>query len=297
MLDRLRGLFFSKRLAEPSVPTQHLVTPRRSTGVADAFVIVAEGMSLFAAANAQAAPELPAVGRALVAATAPTSSTAARDDARRTLWKSYVHGTQADYQTEKAWAESHGVQIPAGQVTVIGKRRGEGVSTKYQDEIVVFTKDARIERFLGTTRPSQLPRTDGGLVPDVDKNGTKDLGTPRPGIYRASGPWSYGVLGMNKPAFRVTDHGRDSLPAWRDLDGDGEFSPEERETSEHRGYRVGDVRIHYGFDADGTWTKDGLYSGPISVGCTNIQLEDLPRFIEAVGGTKASFTYAIVEDL
>jgi hypothetical protein len=86
------------------------------------------------------------------------------------------------------------------------------------------------------------------------------------------------------------------LPAYRDLDGDGEFSREEREISERRGYRIGDVRIHYGFDADGTLMRDGLYSGPLSVGCQNIQLEDLPRFMEAVGGTKASFTYAIVED-
>lgn len=207
-----------------------------------------------------------------------------------------VSPTAATFAEEKAWAEAHGVSIPAGKVTVVAKRRGDAITTKFQDEIIVFTKAGTIERFAGTTRPSQLVNPDGKLVPDVDGDGNKDLGTPRPGRYRASGPWSWGVLGKSAPAFRLLDHGRDSLPAWRDLDGDGEFSDEEKAKSEARGYRIGAVRIHYGFDADGNIVDGAIYSGPVSVGCQNIQLSDLPRFLEAVGGTSASFDYALVED-
>jgi hypothetical protein len=111
---------------------------------------------------------------------------------------------------------------------------------------------------------------------------------------RAPQAWLGALIQDSDPC--LLDHGRDSLPAWRDLDGDGEFSDEEKAKSEARGYRIGAVRIHYGFDADGNIVDGAIYSGPVSVGCQNIQLSDLPRFLEAVGGTSASFDYALVED-
>jgi hypothetical protein len=301
---------------------RHVLKETESRTMANVVLALEGATALLGVGRAQAGirPISRDFSAALETAESATVSPEARDAARRVLWKTYVEssapaplstetpspavspapasipGTAATFAEEKAWAEAHGVSIPAGKVTVVAKRRGDSITTKFQDEIVVFTKGGSIERFAGTTRPSQLVNPDGKLVPDVDGDGKKDLGTPRPGHYRASGPWSWGVLGKSAPAFRLLDHGRDSLPAWRDLDGDGAFSDEEKAKSEARGYRIGAVRIHYGFDADGNIVDGTLYSGPVSVGCQNIQLSDLPRFLQAVGGTSATFDYAIVED-
>lgn len=203
----------------------------------------------------------------------------------------------AEYQREKAWAQAHGVTITPGKVTVVAKRRGaDARTTQYQDEMVVFQKNGQIARFTATTKPAQEPRAGSALVPDVDGNGQKDLGMVRPGVYQASGPWSFGLPGDKRSSFRVTQGGRDSTPAWRDLDGDGRFSDSEKRTSEARGYRIGAVRIHYGFDPGGTDIDGQRYSGAWSVGCQNIPYGDLDRFVAAVGGRSASFTYAIVDD-
>ncbi len=203
----------------------------------------------------------------------------------------------AEYQREKAWAEAHGVRIPAGKVTVVAKRRGaDARTTQYQDEIVVFQKNGAVARFAATTKPAQEPRAGSALVPDVNGDGQKDLGMVRPGVYSAVGPWSFGLPGDKRASFKVVQGGRDSLPAWRDLDGDGRFSDAEKRTSEARGYRIGAVRIHYGFDPQGTTIGGDRYSGAWSVGCQNIAYGDLDRFVAAVGGRSASFTYAIVDD-
>lgn len=285
---------------------RHVLNEPDSRSLANVVLALEGATALFGVGRAQASTRLIShdVTEALETAESGSAAPEARDAARRVLWKSYVDSASetpppaevGTFAVEKAWAEAHGVPVPADKVTVVAKRRGDEITTDFKDEIVVFTKDGTVERFLGTTRPSQLVNPAGKLVPDVDGDGKKDLGTPRPGIYRASGPWSWGVLGQSAPAFRLLDHGRDSLPAWRDLDGDGAFSPAEKAKSEARGYRIGDVRIHYGFDSDGTIVDGTIYSGPISVGCQNIQLSDLPRFLKAVGGAAATFDYAIVED-
>lgn len=203
----------------------------------------------------------------------------------------------AEYQREKAWAEAHGVPVPAGRVTVVAKRRGDDARTpRYQDDLVVFKRDGSVEHFAGSTKPAQPPREGSRLVPDVDRDGDKDLGMIRPGVYSARGPHLFGLPGEKRPAFKVLSQGRDSVPAWRDLDGDGRFSQREKDLSEQRGYRLGMVRIHYGFDAGGTTLGDQRYSGAWSVGCQNVPYGDLDRFVAAVGGRSASFTYAVVED-
>lgn len=285
---------------------RHVLSEPDSRSLANVVLALEGATALFGVGRAQASTRLISrdVTAALETAESGAAAPEARDAARRVLWKSYVDSASetapavevGPFAVEKAWAEAHGVPVPADKVTVVAKRRGDAITTDFKDEIVVFTKDGTVERFQGTTRPSQLVNPAGMLVPDVDGDGKKDLGTPRPGIYRASGPWSWGVLGQSAPAFRLLDHGRDSLPAWRDLDGDGAFSSDEKAKSEARGYRIGAVRIHYGFDSDGNIVDGELYSGPISVGCQNIQLSDLPRFLKAVGGTAATFDYAIVED-
>ena len=72
-----------------------------------------------------------------------------------------------------------------GKTTVIAKRRGSlARSTKYEDEIVVFRASGTLVRFVATTKPAQMPNPSSSVVPDVDKDGRKDLGIVRPGVYR-----------------------------------------------------------------------------------------------------------------
>lgn len=204
----------------------------------------------------------------------------------------------AEYLRERAWAEAHGVTITPGRVTVVAKRRGSDArSTRYEDELVVFMKDGTIARFTGTTKPAQAPRDGSRLVPDVNGDGKKDLGLMRPGHYLAVGPHSFGgQIGYPRPAFRVLQDGRDSVPAWRDTDGDLSFSAAEKRASERRGDRLGLVRIHVGFDPGGTVVAGQRWSGPWSVGCQNVVDSQLDDFVSAVGGPRAKFRYWIVED-
>ena len=204
----------------------------------------------------------------------------------------------SEWDTEKAWAEARGVVIEAGKTTVVGKRRGSlARSSTYEDTIVVFRSNGTIVRFEATTKPAQMPNPSSSTVPDVDKDGRKDLGIVRPGVYRAVGDVTFGLPGQERTAFKiVTNEGEGGLPAWRDLSGDGVFSASERSLSEERGYTISGIYIHYGFDPSGTTLGKSTYVGPWSVGCQNIKYEELDSFVEAVGGPKASFTYAIVDD-
>ena len=203
-----------------------------------------------------------------------------------------------EYETEKAWAEARGVVFEAGKTTVVAKRRGSVErSTKYEDTLVVFRPDGTLVQFVGTTKPAQMPNPSGSTVPDVDKDGRKDLGIVRPGVYRAIGDVTFGLPGHERTAFKiVTEEGAGGLPAWRDLSGDGVFSANERTLSEQRAYTISGIYIHYGFAQAGTKVGGATYAGPWSVGCQNVFYEELDTFVEAVGGASATFRYAIVED-
>jgi len=205
---------------------------------------------------------------------------------------------RSEWEKETAWAKAHGVLIETGKTTVIGKRRGSlARSMTYEDTLVVFRADGTIVRFAATTKPAQMPNPSSSTVPDVDKDGRKDLGIVRPGVYRAVGDVTFGLPGHERTAFKiVTEEGEGGLPAWRDLSGDGVFSSSERTTSEERGYTISGIYIHYGFDPAGTTVGDGTYVGPWSVGCQNVLYDELDAFVEAVGGAKATFRYAIVDD-
>lgn len=204
----------------------------------------------------------------------------------------------SDYDKEKTWAEAHGVPIPAGKVTVVAKRRGSDArSEQYQDEMVVFRPDGTIARFVATTKPAQMPSPGSSVVPDVNGDGRKDLGIVRPGIYEAKGNEWFGIDGYERRAFRVlTTSGSGALPAWRDTSGDGVFSAKEKQAAEQLGYKITGVLIHYGFAPNGTTLGQDTYVGPWSVGCQNVPYAELDRFIQAVGGASASFTYAIVQE-
>ncbi|MBX3209495.1 MAG: hypothetical protein KF764_30960 [Labilithrix sp.] len=204
----------------------------------------------------------------------------------------------SEYEAEKAWAEARGVVIEPGKTTVVAKRRGDVArSTTYADSLVVFRSSGTIVRFVGTTKPAQMPNPASSVVPDVDGDGRKDLGIVRPGVYRALGDVTFGIPGHERAAFKiVTEDGDGGLPAWRDLSGDGDFSAAERALSAERGYRISGIYIHYGFAPAGTTIGGSTYVGPWSVGCQNVLYDELDSFVEAVGGATASFRFAIVDD-
>ncbi|MBX3260252.1 MAG: hypothetical protein KF782_11230 [Labilithrix sp.] len=223
----------------------------------------------------------------------------ARDDGERdTTASAPAPRAPSEYETEKAWAAARGVAIEPGKTTVVAKRRGSVArSTTYEDSLVVLRPDETIVRFVGTTKPAQMPNPASSVVPDVDGDGRKDLGIVRPGVYRAVGDVTFGIPGHERAAFKiVTEDGAGGLPAWRDLSGDGDFSASERALSEERGYRISGIYIHYGFSPAGTKVGGSTYVGPWSVGCQNVLYDELDSFIEAVGGASASFRFAIVDD-
>jgi hypothetical protein len=202
-----------------------------------------------------------------------------------------------EYETEKTWAETHGVTIEAGKVTVLAKRFGaDKRSVAYEDTFIVFKANSTVARFVGTTKPAQMPRVDSDVVPDVDSDGRKDLGIVRPGKYVAHGSITYGVTGYERAAFKVKATDGDTyLPAWRDLSGDGIFSANEKSLAAQRDYKISGIYIHYGFETGGTVLGTRRYEGPWSVGCQNIKYLELDAFVAAVGGADATFPFAIVD--
>lgn len=209
-----------------------------------------------------------------------------------------VAAPESELAKEKAWAEARGVTFEPGKVTVVAKRRGaDARSERYDDEILVFRADGALERFVATTKPAQMPSPGSSVVPDVNGDGRKDLGVARPGIYVAKGNEWFGLEGYERRAFRVqTKDGNGYLPAWRDTSGDGVFSAKEKQEAETKNYRISGVLIHYGFAPGGTTLGKDTYVGPWSVGCQNVPYGDLDRFVAAVGGAAATFTYAILQD-
>ncbi len=209
-----------------------------------------------------------------------------------------IAAPETDIEKEKAWAEARGVTFEPGKVTVVAKRRGaDARSEQYDDEILVFRADGALERFVATTKPAQMPTPGSSVVPDVNGDGRKDLGVARPGIYVAKGNEWFGLEGYERRAFRIqTKDGSGYLPAWRDTSGDGVFSAKEKQEAESKNYRISGVLIHYGFAPGGTTLGKATYVGPWSVGCQNVPYGDLDRFVAAVGGAAATFTYAILQD-
>jgi hypothetical protein len=220
----------------------------------------------------------------------PTATAAATDPREA--------AASADYKTEREWAKQRGVNVEIGKTSVVVKRRGTSKrSMVYEDEFVVFKQDGTIVRFTGTTKPAQMPRPESSVVPDVDKDGRKDLGMTRPGSYIAHGNITYGMPDFERTAFKIkTVDGDDYLPAWRDLSGDGVFSDEEKALAVTRDYKISGIYIHYGFAETGTKLGNDKLAGPWSVGCQNIRYAELDAFVAAVGGADATFPYSIVDD-
>ena len=181
-----------------------------------------------------------------------------------------------DYELYAAMVRRAGGEVnPGGKPTVRGIRTQTDRSTKYQDQIVVLTADRQVKVFAGSTVPSFKNSSD---APDINKDGIYDVGVIKPGNYAVGPHRDF----MGYTSFEVNGAGR--VPGWRDTDGDGHFSPEEKAASERRGDALGGVLFHR-----------GMSDRPMSVGCITMAPKDFDDFIATVGGNKAKFNFTLVD--
>lgn len=167
---------------------------------------------------------------------------------------------------------------PNGQPTVLGLRQGTGGAQRsYEDQFVVLTADGRVQRFTGATYPGQSRSSQS---PDVTRDGVGDVGMIRPG--------NYTVVPNGQHAGAASFHvrtlgGNGNVPGWRDTNHDGAYSSSEQGASQSRGDTLSGVLFH-----------QGNRNAPSSIGCQTMSPSEFSRFIDAVGGARASFTYTLV---
>ncbi|WP_434127440.1 hypothetical protein, partial [Enterococcus faecium] len=80
------------------------------------------------------------------------------------------------------------------------------------------------------------------------------------------------------------ESGSGSLPAYRDTDQSNTISQAEREAAKARGYKQTEILFHRAGSNDNG-----------SMGCQTITSADYDRFIQAVGGSRASYNYSLVD--
>ncbi len=190
------------------------------------------------------------------------------------------------YRTYADIAADAGSPVTAGTVTVVGLRGvtvdGERHDTTYHhgwdDTFVVLKADGTAVIFAGSTHPFE---SDAPGVPDVNRDGKRDVGMIRPGIYDVL-PRAGLVDGQ--ASYAVTRNGSGALPGWRDTNHDGVLTAEERTAAENRGDAITDVLFH---DSEGT--------APPAVGCQVFATGTMKSFITAVGGPRARFRYVLVD--
>lgn len=200
----------------------------------------------------------------------------------------------------KGLLERHGVKAKAGKTYVLGLRglspNGDRFSTtdgnslreanrqgnRYNDSFVVLRPKRNGGHhpyvFQGATYPGQSSST---RSPDANGDKVGDVGMVRPGVFqvRPNGEY-YGAA-----SFRVRKlNGSTRLPAWRDLNHDGDYDRPERQRSEARGNSMSGILFHQGDSA-----------APNSIGCQTLSPSEYQKFLQAVGGERASFTYALID--
>lgn len=167
-----------------------------------------------------------------------------------------------------------------GMPSVLAIRFQTHIKPLYDDLIVVLTPDKKVTVLDGATHPSvhSLP----SFMRDVNRDGKHDVGMLRPGNYMAFsngewlGEWSYRLK---------TTSGKEDLPGWRStVREDGDFSEAEKRASERRGDTIDGILIHRGHA-----------KGAFSVGCQTLSPENMRRFISAVGGKDANFTFTLID--
>ena len=103
----------------------------------------------------------------------------------------------------------------------------------------------------------------------------------RPGCYRAAPLRGRGT----EPVWQLlTQEGEDGLPAWRDRDGNGWVSQDERELDEHYGTKANNMVLGNGADA----------KRPTSSGGPTLAPAEFERFVHAVG-PRREFHYLLID--
>jgi hypothetical protein len=99
---------------------------------------------------------------------------------------------------------------------------------EYDDSFVLLTLDGAVREFRGATHPYQQS---SGASPDFNGDGKRDVGMIRPDLYRLK-PLAH--LHKGHVALHLLQHesGSDKIPAYRDVNQDGWFSPDEISLSE-----------------------------------------------------------------
>jgi hypothetical protein len=190
-------------------------------------------------------------------------------------------GSHSEFNTYAAMVRAAGGQVnPGGQVTILGIRpKNGGATTSYSDQFVALLPNGTVRHFTGSTRPGQTRSSES---PDVNGDGVGDVAMLRPGSY-------YAVpngLHDGKPSYSVrsaANHGSDNVAAYRDLNHDGFYSASEKDYALRHNITASSILFHVG------------QGNPSSIGCQNLMPSNIDSFINAVGGSGASFNYTLVE--
>jgi hypothetical protein len=206
----------------------------------------------------------------------PARDLIARDEQRRTNNRNVVATEAPAGATERqrfdhyaAIVRANGGQVnPNGEATVLGLRSRDGVTRGFEDRFVVLSPGGHVREFSGSTRPGNTTQRNGGVAELM------------PGNYAVN---PHG-LHYGRPSYHVTTlGGNGSVPAYRDRNGDGQYSAAERANPS----TATGILFHVPNPA----YNDRI---PTSIGCLNIRNSDWNAFMSAVGGSRANFNFTLV---
>ncbi len=192
-----------------------------------------------------------------------------------------------DFGAWASLAEGHGVRVRSDRPLVVGVRGRDidgnvhptRVTREFDDTLVVLTRDHRVVRLAVSTHPWETHDEEG--APDVDGDGTRDVGMIRPGVYSAERRASSRNI-VGQPTFAVTTaRGDGRLPGDRNTDHDDVYSAEEHDASTARSDRLTAVLFHR---AGG--------GAPALIGCQGLDVEGM-SVLAREGGDR--FDYVLVD--
>lgn len=187
---------------------------------------------------------------------------------------------QDKYAYYSSLAARHGANLKGREVAVvalrgmtpIGSRHDSGDNVgNYNDTLVVLQNkngNVRVTEYLGSTHAGQETST-------LSPNGVAQI---RPGTFEAIPCGEYADM----PCWLLTmPNGEENLPTWRDRDGDGYVSAEEKAHGERNATTASEILIH-----SGRYSDHGS-----SIGCQTLPPVSMEQFIDKVGkDTPMSYT-------
>jgi hypothetical protein len=191
------------------------------------------------------------------------------------------HFSQQDkYAYYSSLATRNGANLKGREVAVVALRGMDPVGSRhnsgdnvgnYNDTLVVLQNKngkVRVTEYLGSTRAGQETST-------LSPNGVAQI---RPGTFEAIPCGEYAEM----PCWLLTmPDGQENLPTWRDRNGDGFVSVDEKAYGERNGTTASEILIHSGRYAD----------HGSSIGCQTLPPVSMEQFIDKVGkDTPMSYT-------